>query len=144
MDSASRVAMTYPAIQPAPAPQNPQPRQEKRNYSKTGRRQNRSCDQCRKGKRACDAALLDHNDLETALSPSSSISSSWKSWELDGSHNSVGNQDTGTYDDEFSAWDQSSLLSSPQHNIARASFLSVLARTVPGRIESAHSNGFVP
>lgn len=37
--------------------------------SKTSRKQNRCCDQCRKGKRACDAAiledaLLDDNQME--------------------------------------------------------------------------------
>ncbi|KAF1830086.1 hypothetical protein BDW02DRAFT_508436, partial [Decorospora gaudefroyi] len=33
--------------------------------SKTSRKQNRCCDQCRKGKRACDAAILEDTLLET-------------------------------------------------------------------------------
>lgn len=32
---------------------------------KPGRKQNRCCDQCRKGKRACDAAILEDTLLET-------------------------------------------------------------------------------
>ncbi|ENI03249.1 hypothetical protein COCC4DRAFT_51704 [Bipolaris maydis ATCC 48331] len=34
--------------------------------SKTSRKQNRCCDQCRKGKRACDAAILEDTLLETS------------------------------------------------------------------------------
>jgi hypothetical protein len=33
-------------------------------FSRTGRKQNRCCDQCRKGKRACDAAILEDALLE--------------------------------------------------------------------------------
>jgi hypothetical protein len=33
--------------------------------SRAGRKQNRCCDQCRKGKRACDAAILEDTLLET-------------------------------------------------------------------------------
>ncbi|CAE7022673.1 hypothetical protein P3342_005092 [Pyrenophora teres f. teres] len=36
--------------------------------SKTSRKQNRCCDQCRKGKRACDAAILEDTLLETSKS----------------------------------------------------------------------------
>jgi hypothetical protein len=32
--------------------------------SKTSRKQNRCCDQCRKGKRACDAAILEDTLLD--------------------------------------------------------------------------------
>lgn len=32
---------------------------------KAGRKQNRCCDQCRKGKRACDAAILEDTLLDT-------------------------------------------------------------------------------
>lgn len=40
------------------------------NSSKTGRRQHRSCDQCRKGKRACDALILRDWGLEPPESTS--------------------------------------------------------------------------
>ncbi|KAF2851456.1 hypothetical protein T440DRAFT_422877 [Plenodomus tracheiphilus IPT5] len=36
--------------------------------SKAGRKQNRCCDQCRKGKRACDAAILEDTLLDTSKS----------------------------------------------------------------------------
>jgi hypothetical protein len=36
--------------------------------SKTSRKQNRCCDQCRKGKRACDAAILEDSLLDTSKS----------------------------------------------------------------------------
>lgn len=39
--------------------------------SKTSRKQNRCCDQCRKGKRACDAAILEDTLLETSNTGSS-------------------------------------------------------------------------
>ncbi|KAI8932071.1 hypothetical protein NX059_010959 [Plenodomus lindquistii] len=38
--------------------------------SKAGRKQNRCCDQCRKGKRACDAAILEDTLLDTTKSGS--------------------------------------------------------------------------
>ncbi|KAF2188893.1 hypothetical protein K469DRAFT_626628 [Zopfia rhizophila CBS 207.26] len=39
--------------------------------SKTSRKQNRCCDQCRKGKRACDAAILEDTLLDTSAPPTS-------------------------------------------------------------------------
>lgn len=36
--------------------------------SKTNRKQNRCCDQCRKGKRACDAAILEDSLLDASKS----------------------------------------------------------------------------
>ncbi|KAI9836090.1 MAG: hypothetical protein M1819_001704 [Sarea resinae] len=53
--------------------------QRERRSSKTGRRQHRSCDQCRQGKRACDAAIVevtfpsaDNQHLRSSLSDTSS------------------------------------------------------------------------
>lgn len=48
--------LDYAWTSPAPATNTKQ--------SKTSRKQNRCCDQCRKGKRACDAAILEDTLLD--------------------------------------------------------------------------------
>ncbi|KAF2873804.1 hypothetical protein BDV95DRAFT_541173 [Massariosphaeria phaeospora] len=51
--------LDYAWTSPSPAPTN------NAKASKTSRKQNRCCDQCRKGKRACDAAILEDTLLDS-------------------------------------------------------------------------------
>lgn len=54
--------LDYAWTSPTPPPMSvPKP-------SKTNRKQNRCCDQCRKGKRACDAAILEDSLLDASKS----------------------------------------------------------------------------
>jgi hypothetical protein len=84
-----------------PQPNTQTPHKLERKISKTGRRQHRSCDQCRKGKRACDATILDpifHGE-DSPIPSSFTVPSpnSAQFWPWNGSLNENNSAGTGVY-----------------------------------------------